>query len=167
MLHSKFIVIVTLFGLAASIIVLDPMNPTLRWGQVIKMRCKARWSIDRCLWKVIDKWQQYNHTFGNLQDGECGFDLETKLIKIPGTKKIEISCTVFSSKNRNKSVTNATSVTIVVPKTRVKSEFPIDNGKISVMADKESMLTCTVAGARPQPRVLWKIGNPKRNQFVY
>ena len=165
MLHSKLIVIVTLFGLAASNIVMDPINPTLRWGQVIKMRCRAPWSIYLCIWGYAEK--EFEHSVGNLEDGECEYDLE-----MPVTNKtIEISCKVYQNRLQERGViksekTATTVITVVLPKIRLACVKCISSDKISVMAGEESALTCTVEGARPKPDILWKIGNPIRNRSV-
>ena len=166
MLNSNFIVIVSLFGLAASIIVMDPINPKLRSGQVLKMRCKDPSSVIYCSWNI----REYSPlltiypSFGNLEDDECVFEE-----KMPVTHgRIGVCCFILLTNNPTRG-TYCTIVTVLVlPKIQLESEFTFDkNDTMSVMADEESMLTCTVAGARPKPDVLWKIGNPIRNQFVY
>ena len=167
MLISKFIVIVTLFGLAASIIEMDPINPKLRSGQALKMLCKVPSSITNCFWTFLNKnWIPFKPprkpSFGNLEDGECGWEGEITTTR----REIDVCCVINLSNNPIPNH-NCTSVHVVVlPKIQLESEFD-KNGKITVMAGEESMLTCIVTGAQPKPDVLWKIGNPIRNQFVY
>ena len=107
----------------------------------------------------------YEPSISNLEDGECEFDLE-----MPARNRAnKIYCHIFPRNNPDTISTKSTSVTtLVLPKIQLKSEFMFDkNDTVSVMAGEESMLTCTVAGARPKPDVLWKIGNPIRHQFIY
>ena len=142
----------------------------------MKMRCRAPWSIYQCYWyyngKVFEHSAKHSiKNFGNLEDGECEYDLE-----MPVTNKtIQIFCRVFRKSLwlkgvRRSELTTTTVITVVLPKIRLtcdKCNSSDKNEKILVMAGEESALTCIVAGARPKPDVLWKIGNPIRNQFVY
>ena len=166
MLHPSFILTVMLFGFVASSVVIDPMNPILRAGQVTKMRCQAPSSIINCVWSVskIDS-VIVNLIFGNLEDNECGFELETEY---NNNKTYRVYCTVLLSNSPDPYVSNSTEVTIaVLPKIHLESEFSFDdNDTITVNAGEESTLYCNLVGARPRPDVLWKIGNPIRNQFV-
>ena len=74
--------------------------------------------------------------------------------------------TLWSTRENEATTTNFTSA--VLPEIQLKSEFIFDeNDTITVQAGEESQLDCIVDGARPQPAVLWKIGNPIRNQFDY
>merc|ERR1712071_367194 len=93
--------------------------------------------------------------YGNWEDGECCFDLV-----LVTDKAIKVQCVVWLSNNLSKSETAYSNITpAVLPKIQLRSEFKIDdNDMIAVFAGKESKLTCTVAGARPKPAVLWKIG---------
>ena len=72
----------------------------------------------------------------------------------------KVTCLVFLGKTyRIRTVSNSVP-TVVLPKIQLISELMSDkNNMITVIAGEESMLTCTVAGARPKPTVLWKIGN--------
>merc|ERR1712071_309891 len=93
--------------------------------------------------------------YGNWEDGECCFDLV-----LVTDKAIKVQCVVWLSNNLSKSETAYSNITpAVLPKIQLRSEFKIDdNDTIAVFAGEESKLTCTVAGARPKPAVLWKIG---------
>ena len=157
MLHPTFIPIVVVFGLAASNVVIEPINPVLRLGQVTKMRCQTPLSIRLCLWKFNGDVHVSGNETGNFENGECSYDL----VLLQAHQAIQIECHLFPTREVPH-VTNFTSVTTaVLPKIELEFEFEIvNNDTISAIAGKESMLSCTVSGARPKPDVLWKIGKP-------
>ena len=163
MLHSTFILIFMLFGLAAGSVVMDPVGPVVRLGQVTKMRCKTPSSITGCVWYIDESQYTTNLSYGNWEDGECCFDL------VPVTDKaMKVQCVVWLSNNSSNTETAYSNITYaVLPKIKLRSEFIFDkNDTITVIAGEQSKLTCIVAFARPKPAVLWKIGNPILNQLI-
>ena len=159
MLHATFIAIVVLFGLAASSVVIEPINPVLRLGQVTKMRCQTPSSIKICLWEFNGDVHASGNETGNFENGECSYDL----VLLQAHQAIQIKCQLFPMHHKGvPRVTTFTSgTTAVLPKIELEFEFEIvNNDTITAIAGKESMLTCTVSGARPKPDVLWKIGKP-------
>ena len=119
MLHSTFILIFMLFGLAAGSVVMDPVGPVLRLGQVTRMRCKTPSSITQCSW-YIDGLESANYFLcGNWEDGECCFDLV-----LVTDKAIKVQCVVFLlSNNLSKSETAYSNITpAVLPKIQLNSK---------------------------------------------
>ena len=158
MLRSTLILGVMLFGLAAGSIVIDPVDPILRVGQTAKMLCKAPSSIRGCLWMInyqlYDPLNPFNdiRSFGNYEDGECGIEFES----ITDGENGAWECLVFPSFDPAEDEIATTNVTtLVLPKIQLEK---ITNNKLTVIAGKVTELTCTVADARPEPAVLWKIG---------
>ena len=89
-------------------------------------------------------------SFGNLEDGECDYDLT-----LWDAMAVEVTCHAFLD-NPLLAETAATSIsTAVFPKIQLGSQFMFDkNNTMAVMAGEESMLTCIVAGAPPKPAVI-------------
>ena len=147
-------IIVLLFGLAASTIVIDPVDPVLRSGQSVTFRCQAPSSVESCFWKIDSDLPGNGH--GTFENGECSF----KLV-VPVTHRvIKVECSVSQKDNPQiVDMANTKIIPAVLPKINLRSEFIFEkNDTITAMAGKERKLTCTVAGARPKPDVLWKIG---------
>ena len=157
-MFSQCIFIVLLFGLAASTIVIDPVDPVLRSGQSVTFRCKAPSSVKLCHWMIDSDFNNPGDTYGTFENGECSF----KLV-VPVTHQIKtVVCYVYLNNEPQRKYFATTSITtIVLPKLELDHSY--GNDTITAMAGKERKLTCTVAGARPKPDVLWKIGKPIQN----
>ena len=155
--------IVTLFGMATSTVVIDPINPILRAGRVTKMRCQVESKIGVCNWYIDGYPVSSVDTYGDWDKGECGYNMKMSrdIVK-------EVECRVRLSKNWKNMVFASTNVTVaVLPEIQLESEFSFDdNDTITVNAGEESTLYCNLVGVRPKPAVLWKIGNPIRNRSV-
>jgi len=160
-MFSQCIFIVLLFQLVASIIVIDPVDPVLRSGQSVTFRCKAPSSVKSCIWIIDSDFNNPGDTYGTFENGECSF----KLVVPVKHQVIKVSCSVCQNKNPQRIDLATTSITtIVLPKLELDHSY--GNDTITAMAGKERKLTCTVAGARPKPDVLWKIGERQISEGI-
>lgn len=160
MSQLTFILSAMLFGYVACSITIDPVDPILRLDETAKIMCKAPSSIENCFWYINNALLNPStagtgriRSFGSLEDGECGIEFMT----ITEAENAAVTCHVFLVGQSDKAESATANVTTLVLPTIVMDG--VVNNKVNAVAGEEAELKCTVAGARPTPAVLWKIGD--------